>query len=132
MQLPGILHSPPHRWVKVNREGINTWLSGYLLCNIKVNFSFLRVQRYKKSKKIRTGEKNNFCKKNKRSRYRKRSFYLITRSKNQFISLTVNIDDLHRRIFLQMFTQLRDINIHASGIKVIVISPDILQCVISL
>ena len=31
-----------------------------------------------------------------------------------------------------MFTQLRDINIHTSSIKVIVVSPDILQSVVSL
>jgi len=43
----------------------------------------------------------------------------------------MNINDFNRRIFFQMFTQFRNIYIHASGIEIIIVSPNILQSIIS-
>ena len=43
---------------------------------------------------------------------------------NKLIALSVDIDNLHRVIILQMLAQLGDIDIHAAGIKVVVINPD--------
>ena len=40
---------------------------------------------------------------------------------NQFIPLPVNVDNLDRIIFFQMFTQLSDIHVHASCIEIIII-----------
>ena len=43
---------------------------------------------------------------------------------NQFIPLPVNVDNLDRIIFFQMFTQLSDIHVHASCIEIIIINPN--------
>lgn len=43
--------------------------------------------------------------------------------RDELIALAVNIDDLYRRIVLQMLAQLGDVNIHAAGIEIIVIDP---------
>ena len=44
----------------------------------------------------------------------------------------MDIDDLNIGIFLEVFSQFRDVYIHASAVKIIVISPNFLQCQLSL
>ena len=44
----------------------------------------------------------------------------------------MDIDDLNIGIFLEVFSQFRDVHIHASCIEIIVISPNFLQCQLSL
>ena len=51
---------------------------------------------------------------------------------NQFISLSVNIDNLDRFIFFQMLTQFGDIYVHATCIEVVIVNPDSLQCKVTL
>ena len=43
---------------------------------------------------------------------------------DQFISFSMNIDDLNRFIFFQVLTQLGDIHIHATCVKVVIINPN--------
>ena len=51
---------------------------------------------------------------------------------DQFISFSMNIDDFDRFIFFQVLTQLGDIHIHATCVKVVIINPNRLQCKIAL
>ena len=50
----------------------------------------------------------------------------------QFISLSVNIDNLDRFIFFQVLTQFGDIYVHATRIEVVIVNPDSLQCKVTL
>ncbi len=50
--------------------------------------------------------------------------YKVSVLHDKFIPFSVDIDDFNVFFILQMFAQLGDVNIHASGIEVIVINPD--------
>ena len=57
-----------------------------------------------------------------------RAFLILFRFRSyQLIAFSVNVDNLNRIVFLQMFTQFGDINIHTTCIEVIIINPDSLQ-----
>ena len=43
---------------------------------------------------------------------------------DDFVTLTVNVDDFDRRIGTQVLTQFGDVNVHASCIEVVVVYPD--------
>jgi hypothetical protein len=45
----------------------------------------------------------------------------------QFEPAAMNVDDLNRRIHSQVFSELRDVHVHASAVEVIVIAPNRLQ-----
>ena len=51
---------------------------------------------------------------------------------NEFVTLAVYIDDFNAVIILEMLAQLGDIDIHASGIEVIVVDPNGLQRIVAL
>ena len=51
---------------------------------------------------------------------------------NEFVTLAVHIDDFNAVIILEMLAQLGDIDIHASGIEVIVVDPNGLQRIVAL
>ena len=56
-------------------------------------------------------------------------FYFILRlvfnfRSNQFVPFSVNIDNLDRVIFFQMFTQFSDVYIHTASIEIVIINPD--------
>ena len=46
---------------------------------------------------------------------------------DQFVTLTMNIDNLNLRIVLQVLTQLGDVDIHGAGIEIVVVDPEGLQ-----
>ena len=43
---------------------------------------------------------------------------------NELITLAVDINNLNLRVFLQMLAQLGDIDIHRTGIEIVVIDPN--------
>ena len=52
--------------------------------------------------------------------------------RNQLVAFSVNIDNLDRIIFFQMFTQFRNIHVHTAGIEIVIINPDSLQSKVTL
>ena len=44
----------------------------------------------------------------------------------------MDVDDLNLRIIFQMLTQLGDIDIHRTGIEVVIVNPDSLQSEVAL
>ena len=51
---------------------------------------------------------------------------------DEFVALSVDIDELDRRIVLKMLAQLGDVDVHRTSVKVVVIDPDSLQSVVAL
>ena len=57
---------------------------------------------------------------------------LLFLGSNEFVSLAMNVDDLNLIVSLQMLAQLGDIDVHGTGIEVVVVNPDGLQSEITL
>ena len=57
---------------------------------------------------------------------------LVAHRCDQLIAFAVDVDDLDARVVFQELAQLRDINVHAAGIEVVVVYPDRLQGVVAL
>ena len=51
---------------------------------------------------------------------------------DQFVTLTMNIDNLNLRIVLQVLAQLSDVDIHRAGIEVVIVDPDGFQSEVAL
>ena len=49
---------------------------------------------------------------------------LLFLGSNEFVSLAMNVDDLNLIVSLQMLAQLGDIDVHGTGIEVVVVNPD--------
>ena len=46
---------------------------------------------------------------------------------NDFVTLTVDVDNLYCRVLLEMLAELGDVHVHAASIEVIVVDPNRLQ-----
>ena len=44
----------------------------------------------------------------------------------------MDVDDLNRRVGLEMLAQLGDINIHRASVEIVIVNPDSLQCEVTL
>ena len=51
---------------------------------------------------------------------------------DKLIAFAVDIDDFNRRIVLQVLAQFGDVDIHRTGVKVIVVDPDGLESIVAL
>ena len=52
--------------------------------------------------------------------------------RDKFVAFAMDVDDLNLVVLLQMLTQLSNIDIHRTGIKIVIINPNGLQCEIAL
>ncbi len=51
---------------------------------------------------------------------------------DKLISFTVNVDDFDSGIVFKQLTKFSDINVHTTGIEVVIVYPDSLKCIIAL
>ena len=51
---------------------------------------------------------------------------------DEFVALTVDVDDLHLVIVLEVLTQLGDVHVHRTGVEVVVVDPDGAKRIITL
>ena len=57
---------------------------------------------------------------------------LVLIGDNELIALAVDVDDLDLVVVLQVLAQLRDIDIHRSGVEVVVVDPNGLERIVAL
>ena len=60
------------------------------------------------------------------------SALLLAFRSDELIAFAMNIDDLNRRVGLEMFTELGDVHIHRTGVEVVVINPYGLESIVAL
>ena len=51
---------------------------------------------------------------------------------DEFVALTVDVDDFHLFVHAQVLTQLGDVHVHGAGVEVVVVDPDLFEGEIAL
>lgn len=57
---------------------------------------------------------------------------LVLVGNDEFVTLTVDIDDFHLVVILQVLAQLGDVNVHGTRVEIVVINPNGAQGIITL
>ena len=65
-------------------------------------------------------------------RHIKTLFSAVRIGSDQFVSLTVDVDDFHVLISLEVLAKLGDVDVHRTGVEIVVINPDSLQRIVTL